>query len=118
MKSTLRVLVLIEFLLAATSLQYPPLSLADHEQPNGGLSPAFSSSSADAWRPNANAGYPGSDLPPSAYNPDAPRYGARSKTDTTPPLDNGLYSGRSVVETPNGRMVCGRPDYAGRVECQ
>ena len=28
-----------------------------------------------------------------------------------PTLDGGLYSGQTFVKTPNGRMVCAKPDY-------
>lgn len=43
--------------------------------------------------PNGNAGYPGSDLPPSEYQPDArSREYYRERTSPLPPLDNGMYS--------------------------
>lgn len=63
-------------------------------------------------------GIQGATCPPSSgYNPDAWPY-VGPKTDAMPPLDDGQYSGQTIVETPNGRMVCSKPDYAGRVFCQ
>jgi hypothetical protein len=45
---------------------------------------------------NGNAGYAGSELPPSEYRPDpspfAPTREDRSDFRTMPPLDNGMYS--------------------------
>ena len=56
-------------------------------------------------------------LTPSSYNPDAPRYSS-PKIEAMPPLDGGLYSGQTFIETPNGRMIYSKPDYAGRIFCQ
>ena len=93
-------------LLAATSLQSPSMATAEHEHhglqspsssPWGGSDRPWESQSAHSCRPNANAGYPGSDLPPSDYNPDAPRYSS-PKIAPMPPLDGGLYSGQTFVD--------------------
>jgi hypothetical protein len=109
---------LLLFLLLFSVLTMPLPSWATHEEPQSSSLFGHASAIPQPFHPNGNAGYQGSDLPPSEYNPDTPRYGARSKTDATPPLDNGMYSGRSVIETPNGRMVCFKPDFSGRVLCQ
>jgi hypothetical protein len=59
----------------APILLLPAMASATHDAATGGGcckdgSSPFASQSKDAWRPNANAGYQGSDLPPSVYNPD------------------------------------------------
>jgi hypothetical protein len=81
-------------LLILVMLLLPVTALANHDGEqetrccNDGSSP-WSSLSKDAWRPNANAGYQGSDLPPrnTGYNPDHldqydndPRYGSYHPT--------------------------------------
>ena len=65
---------------------------------------------------NPYAGYEGSNLPPSDYNPDAPRY---DRTAPMPPLDAGQFSQRYRVETPSGSVVCRPAGYVGnpRVVC-
>lgn len=53
-------------------------------------------SGSDYYKPsyqNGNAGYPGSHLPPSEYQPDArSREFYRERSAPLPPLDNGQYS--------------------------
>ena len=90
-------------LLILVMLLLPVTALANHDGEqetrccNDGSSP-WSSLSKDAWRPNANAGYQGSDLPPSSgYRPDHldqydnnPRYGSYSQTLPPSPSDDRL----------------------------
>ena len=89
-------LLIISFLtlLALASLHTPSLALADHTDYSGGYTgetfpPPWASQPKDARNPNANAGYLGSHLPPSEYNPDAPRYGQPEKTAPMPSLVPG-----------------------------
>lgn len=69
---------------------YTPSSLWSQALP---VPNPYSDNPVHTFKPNANAGYPGSDLPPREYNPDVPRYGD-DRSATLPPLDGGIYSGQ------------------------
>lgn len=102
------------------ALTVPSLTLAQSSSlyPYSSNSLDWSSSKSDSpyyddHKPgyqNSNAGYLGSDLPPSEYQPDArSKEYQREKTAPLPPLDNGQYSGKHNPYCTN-RPLCGGGD--------
>jgi hypothetical protein len=134
----MKTLLILALLLSPAVVFANHVSLVNHDEATGGKgggccrdgSSPWASQSKNAWQPNANAGFQGSELPPSSgYRPDQlnrydnPLYSPYPQTPQPSPSPTPAYGTSDLRFDPSyglcggSRGPCGTRCVAGRVRC-